>query len=399
MTASDRDTVIVSAARTPIGVFGGSLKDIPAVQLGAHALREAVRRVGLHEHPQDIDYAFIGMVVQAGAGQIPARQATIGAGLPDSVSSDTINKVCASSLRAANLGDALIRAGDAQIVVAGGMESMSQAPYLIRQARWGARMGDVNMIDSVVFDGLTCSFGGCHMGVYGSQVAREFGIGREVQDEWALRSHVRAQAAWDAGKYAEEVVPFPVPQKKGDPVLFARDEAIRADSTLEKLGKLKPVFVADGTVTAGNAPGLNDGGSALVLMSRGKARGLGLEPLATIVSQGQVSEAPPYLHTVPARSGLKALQKAGLKVSDLSLVEFNEAFAAVALVSTSLMPGLDPEKVNVNGGAIALGHPIGASGARILMHLVYELRRRGGGYGLAAICSGGGQGEATLVRV
>jgi len=396
---NDRDAVIVSAVRTPWGVFGGSLKDIPAVQLGAHAIREAVRRAGLQAHPQDVDNVFMGMVVQAGAGQIPSRQASMGAGLPDSVPSDTINKVCASSLRAANLGDALIRAGDAEIVVAGGMESMSQGPYLVRQARWGARMGDVNMIDSVVFDGLTCSFGGCHMGVYGSQVAKEFGVGREEQDEWALRSHLRAQAAWDAGKFAEEVAPFPVPQRKGDPVPFARDEAIRPDSSLEKLGKLKPVFVADGTVTAGNAPGLNDGGSAMVLMSRRKARELGLEPLATMVSQGQYSEAPAYLHTVPARSGLKALQKAGLKVSDLSLVEFNEAFAAVALVSTRLMEGLDPEKVNVDGGAVALGHPVGASGARILMHLVYELRRRGGGYGLAAICSGGGQGEATLIRV
>lgn len=396
--SSDREVVVVSAVRTPFGTFGGTLRDIKATDLGAVVIREAVARANLSERPTDIDYVFMGQVVQAGAGQIPSRQASKGAGLPDAVPSDTINKVCASSLRAVNLADALIRAGDLNVAVAGGMESMSQAPYLVRQARWGARMGDVAMVDSVVHDGLTCSFGACHMGVYGSEVAAEFGISRQAQDEWSYRSHQRAIAAWEQGKFAQEVVPVQVPQKKGNPVPVSRDESMRPDTSLEKLAALKPVFDSQGTVTAGNAPGLNDGASALVVMTRGKARELGLTPLATIVSQGQVSEAPKYLHTVPARAGLRALQKAGLSVNDLALVEINEAFAAVALTSIQVA-GFDPETVNVDGGAVAYGHPIGATGARILMHLIYELQRRGGGYGLAAICSGGGQGEATVVRV
>jgi acetyl-CoA C-acetyltransferase len=315
-----------------------------------------------------------------------------------SVPSETVNKVCASGLRAVNLADVLIRAGDADIVVAGGMESMSNAPYLLERARWGYRMGDGKLVDALVYDGLWCAFGGCHMGVYGSRVAAEYGIGRQEQDEWAYLSHQRAIAAQDAGRFADEIVPVEVPQKQGPPRRVERDEAVRRDTSLERMAALKPVFDPQGTVTAANAPGLNDGAAALVVMSREKATELGLEPLATIVSQGQHSEDPPYLHTVPARAGLKALQKAGLTVKDLSLAEINEAFAAVVLTSIKI-GGFDPQVVNVNGGAVALGHPIGASGARILMTLVYELRRRGGGYGLAAICSGGGQGEATVVRV
>ncbi|MCL5676955.1 MAG: acetyl-CoA C-acetyltransferase [Firmicutes bacterium] len=387
---------MVSAARTPFGNFGGSLRDIAATDLGALAIKEAVHRAGLEGW--QIDNVFMGMVVQAGAGQIPSRQATMKAGLPQEVPSETVNKVCASSLRAANLADVLIRAGDADIVVAGGMESMSGAPYLLDRARWGYRMNDGRLVDAVVKDGLWCSFGDVHMGVYGSQVAAEFGISRQAQDEWAHRSHIRANQATVEGRFKEEIVPVAIPQKKGDPMVFQRDESIRPDTTLEKLATLKPVFVADGTVTAGNAPGLSDGGSAMVLMSRHKAERLGMPILAAIVSQGQVSEAPKYLHTVPARAGLKALEKAGLTVKDLDLVEINEAFAAVALTSIKI-GGFDPEIVNVNGGAIALGHPIGASGARILMTLLYELRRRGGRYGLAAICSGGGQGEATVIRL
>ncbi|HWI65873.1 MAG TPA: acetyl-CoA C-acetyltransferase [Symbiobacteriaceae bacterium] len=393
-----REAVIVSAVRTPFGSFGGGLKELAATDLGAVVIREAVRRGGLTGREAEIDNVFMGQVVQAAAGQIPSRQATHKAGLPVSVPSETVNKVCASSLRAVNLADMTIRAGDAETVVAGGMESMSNAPYYLTKARWGQRMGNGELIDAVVYDGLTCSFGGCHMGVYGSEVAAEYGISRQAQDEWAFRSHQRAMAAWDAGRFADEVIPVPVPQRKGDPVPFSADESIRRDSTLEKLAGLKPAFQKDGTITAGNAPGLSDGASALVVMSRERAEALGLEVLATIVGQGQHSEEPKYLHTVPARAGFLALKKAGIGVKDLGLVEINEAFAAVTLTSVKLLE-CSPEIVNVNGGAVALGHPIGASGGRILMHLIYELRRRGGGYGLAAICSGGGQGEATVVRV
>lgn len=396
MTDRRRETVIVSVARTPFGAFGGSLKDFSATDLGGIAIREAVKRSGLKG--EEIDYAFMGHVVQAGAGQIPSRQATMKGGLPKEVPSDTVNKVCASSLRAANIGDYMIRAGDADIVLAGGMESMSNAPYLLPKARWGLRMGESKLIDAVVNDGLWCSFGGCHMGVYGSTVAAEFGITREQQDEWSFRSHRLAAKAYEENKFADELAPVDVPQKKGDPIRFNRDESIRSDSSLARLAALKPAFGADGTITAGNAPSLNDGGSAVILMARERAEKLGLPILASIVSQGQVSEAPQYLHTVPARSGLKALEKAGLSVKDLDVVEINEAFAAVTLTSIKVA-GFDPETVNVNGGAVALGHPIGASGARILMTMIFELRRRGGTYGLAAICSGGGQGEATLIRL
>lgn len=393
-----RESVIVSAVRTPFGGFGGGLRTLSATDLGAVAIREAVRRAGLTNSQTSIDNVFMGQVIQAGAGQIPSRQATLKAGLPVSVPSETINKVCASSLRAANLADMLIRTGDAEVVVAGGMESMSNAPYLLDSARWGYRMGDGKLVDAVVHDGLTCSIGGCHMGVYGSAGAEEYGISRQAQDEWALRSHQRAVTAWSKGHFVDEVTPVWIPQRKGNPVAFGADETLRPDSTLEKLAGLKPAFVSDGTVTAGNAPGLSDGATALVVMSRQRALDLGLEPMAVIVSQGQHSEEAKYLHTVPARSGLVALRKAGLGVKDLSLIEINEAFAAITLTSIKLLE-CDPELVNVNGGAVAIGHPIGASGGRILMHLIYELRRRGGGYGLAAICSGGGQGESTLIRV
>jgi len=392
-----REAVIVSAVRTPFGVFNGALKDLAATDLGGIAIREAVRRVGLHDRPEQIDHVLMGQVVQAGAGQIPSRQAACKAGLPFSVVSETVNKVCASSLWAVNLADLMIRAGDADVVVAGGMESMSNAPYLLRNARRGYRMGHGELVDGVIHDGLWCAFGDVHMGTYGGRAAREYGISRAEQDEWAYRSHMRAAAAWDKGLFADEVTPVTIRQKKGE-VTVAADEPIRRDTSMEKLAALRPAFEPDGTVTAGNAPGLSDGAGALVIMSRDRAEALGLEVLATIVAQGQHSEEPHALHVVPARAGQQALARAGLTVRDLKLVEINEAFASVALVSMRLL-GVDPDIVNVNGGAIALGHPIGASGARILMHLIYELRRRGGGIGLAAICSGGGQGEATLVRV
>lgn len=391
-----REAVIVSAVRTPFGSFGGGLRDLSATDLGGVAIKEAVRRARIEGN--QVDYAYMGMVVQAGAGQIPSRQATVKGGLPMEVPSETINKVCASSLRAVNLADTMIRAGDADVVIAGGMESMTNAPYLLDKARWGYRMGNGTLTDSVVNDGLWCAFGGCHMGSYGSAVALEFGVSRQEQDEWAFRSHQRATAAIDSGKLKDEIVPVEVPQKKGAPLRLENDEGPRRDTTLERLAGLRPAFEKDGTITAGNAPTLNDGASALVVMSAQRARDLGLPVLAKIVSQGQVSEEPKYIHTVPARSGLKALQKAGLKAGDLNLVEINEAFAAVTLVSIKV-GGLNPESVNVNGGAVALGHPIGASGGRILMTLIYELRRRGGGHGLAAICSGGGQGEATVIKV
>jgi len=392
---SDRDTVVVGYARTPFGTFGGGLKSVSATDLGAHAIRHALLRAGVDG--ADVDYVYMGQVVQAGEGQIPSRQASIKAGLPDTVPSDTINKVCASSLRAANLADMAIRLGESDVVVAGGMESMSRAPYLVFGARWGLRMGDTAFVDAVVHDGLWCSFGQCHMGVYGSQVAAEFDISRSAQDEWAYRSHLRSLAAIDSGRFAEEIVPITVTERRAA-VEVRNDEGPRRDTSLEKLSQLKPVFLEDGTVTAGNAPGLNDGASAVVLMSRGEALRRGLPILATIVSHGQVSQAPRYLHTVPALAAQAALKKAGRTVADVRLFEINEAFAAVTLTSIKLL-GVDPERVNVNGGAVALGHPIGASGTRILMTLIQELQHRGGGYGVAAICSGGGQGEATLVRV
>jgi len=384
--------VIVAAKRTAFGRLGGSLRDIPATDLGAAAIKATLESVNVAGG--EVDEVIMGMVVQAGAGQIPSRQATMAAGLPKEVPSQTINKVCASSLKAVNLADVLIRAGEAGCVVAGGMESMSRAPYLVEQGRFGYRLGDGRLVDSVVHDGLWCSFGNCHMGTYGSEVAAEFHTSREEQDAWSYRSHMLAARATDEGLFRDEILPLPL--RSGE--IFAADEAIRRDTTLEKLAKLRPAFEPDGTTTAGNAPGLNDGASALLVMSEERAKASGLPVLARIMAQGQASDEPKYLATVPRQAADAALRKAGMKASDLDLVEINEAFASVTLISTKQL-GIDPEKVNVNGGAVALGHPIGASGGRILMTLIYSLRRRGGGVGLAAICSGGGQGEATIVEV
>lgn len=389
-------SVIVAAARTPFGGYGGSLKDIPAVDLGGHVIKDVVRRAGLKG--DEIDYVYMGQVIQAGAGQVPSRQATIKAGLPTTVPSDTINKVCASSLRAVNLADLMIRAGDAEIIIGGGMENMSQGPYLLPKARFGYRLGDGAVIDATVHDGLWCAIHNCHMGVHGGRVSLEFGISRQQMDEWSYRSHQRAVKAIRDGKFKDEIAPVPIPQRKGPAIVFETDESPRSDTTIEKIAALPPVFEKDGLVTAGNAPPISDGASAVVVMSEERAKRLGLEPLATILGQGAVSQDPPYLHTVPHLSGMQALKKAGLSQKDISVVEFNEAFAAVTLTAIKL-GGWDPEIVNVNGGAVALGHPIGASGARILMTAIYELRRRGGGYGLVGICSGGGQGEATVFRV
>ena len=389
-------SVIVSAVRTPFGRLGGALAPLKAVELGGTVIAKALERAGLSG--DQVDYVIMGMVLQAGAGQIPARQAARLAGLPWEVPADTINKVCASGLRAVILADQAIRAGDVHTVVAGGMESMSNAPFGLFRARWGYRMGHDRAVDLMVHDGLWCSFYDVHMGVHGGTVAREYGVTRQEQDEWALRSHQRALAAIDAGRMAEEIVPVSVPSRKGPPGIVDTDEGPRRDTSLEKLAALPPVFDPEGTVTAGNAPGVNDGAGALVVMSEERAWELGLKPMATILGHASVSADARYIATVPGLAANKLLQKAGLRPDQIDLFEINEAFAAVALISMRLI-GCDPERVNVNGGAVALGHPIGASGARILMTLIYELRRRGGGLGLAAICSGAAQGDAVLVRV
>ena len=380
-------TVIVSAVRTPFGRLGGGLKDLPATELGAVAIRAALERAGLDG--AEVDYVIMGQVLQGGAGQAPARQAAVGAGIPVDVPADTINKVCASSIRAVEIADSMIRAGDADLVVTGGMESMSNAPYILAKARFGYRLGDGSLIDLMTHDGLVSSFDGRHMVEQASFVSRELGISREEQDEWALRSHERAAAAQDAGRFDDEIVPV------GE---LTADESVRRDTTLEKLAALKPVFDPDGTTTAGNAPGVNDGASCVIVCSEEFAKRRSLEPLATVLAQGTVADEFAYLARTPAKAGAAALASAGRTIQDVDRVEINEAFASVAANSTRLL-GADPDTVNVNGGAVALGHPIGASGGRILATMVHELRREGGGLGLAAICSGGGQGDALLVEV
>jgi len=386
---ADRVTrsVIVSAARTPFGKLGGGLSGHTAVDLGAVAIRAALERARLE--PGEVEYVIMGQVLQAGAGQAPARQAAVAAGIPREVGADTINKVCASSIRAVEIADQMIRAGDADVVVTGGMESMSNAPYLVPKARFGYRLGHGALLDSMVSDGLTSTFDQLHMVQQASHVARELGIGREDQDAWAVRSHERAVRAIDAGLFADELVPV------GD---VAVDEGPRRDTTLEKLAALKPVFDPEGTTTAGNAPGVNDGAGCVIVTSEEFARRRGLEVLATIVAQAAVADDFAYLARTPARAGKLALEQAGRTIDDVERVELNEAFSSVALHSTRLL-GADQSRVNVNGGAVALGHPIGASGARIVATMVHELRRNGGGLGLAAICSGGGQGDALLVEV
>jgi len=380
-------SVIVSAVRTPFGKLGGALADRPATELGAIAIRAALERAGIEAH--EPDYVMMGQVLQGGAGQAPARQAAIGAGLPIETPSDTINKVCASSIRAVEIADSMIRAGDAELVVTGGMESMSNAPYILAKARFGYRLGDGSLIDLMLHDGLVSSFDGRHMVQQASFVARELGISREEQDEWAFRSHRRAVAAADAGRFHDEIVPV------GD---LMADESPRRDTSLEKLASLEPVFDPEGTTTAGNAPGVNDGASCVVVASEEWARRRAIEPLATIVSQGAIADEIAYLARTPAKAAAVALERAGKTIDDVARIEINEAFASVAKHSTRLL-GADEERVNVNGGAVALGHPIGASGGRILTTMVHDLRRNGGGLGLAAICSGGGQGDAVLIEV
>jgi acetyl-CoA C-acetyltransferase len=387
--------VILGAARTPFGRFGGALSALSAPELGGVAIREAIERSGIED--REIEHSIFGLVVQAGVGQIPSRQANFHAGLPFSLTTETLNQVCASGLRSATLAETIIRAGDHEVVLTGGMESMSNAPYFLQGARWGMRMGDRSAVDAMIHDGLLDAFERVNMVRFGSDGARKCGISREDQDRWALRSHQRAAAATDEGRLAEEIVDVNVSGKKDQTEYVETDEPIRRDTSLEKLAALPPLDEG-GSVTAGNAPGVTDGAGALMLASESFAEKLDLEPLGTIVAQAKVAEEPPCLLTVPGNAGNLALEKVGWSADDLDLVEINEAFAGVAIHSTEIL-GVSEEIVNVNGGAVSLGHPIGASGARILMTLLYELRRRGGGRGLAAICSGGGQGDAVLVEV
>ena len=380
-------SVIVAAVRTPFGKLGGGLAHLQATELGGLVIRAGLDRAGIEN--AEVEYVIMGQVLQAGAGQAPARQATIAAGLPTSTPADTINKVCASSIRAVEIADAMIRAGEHDVVVTGGMESMSNAPYLLQKARFGYRLGHGELIDSMVFDGLTDAYDSLHMVQHNSLVSRELGITREEQDAWACRSQLRAASARDEGRFDDEIVAV------GD---VAADESIRPDTTVESLAKLKPVFDPEGTTTAGNAPGVNDGASCVVVTSEEFAKRRGLPILATIVAQGYVADDFAYLVRTPANAAAVALRKAGKTIGDVKRVEINEAFASVSLNSTRLL-GADEDVVNVNGGAVALGHPIGASGGRIVGTMVHELRRQGGGLGLAAICSGGGQGDALLIEV
>jgi acetyl-CoA C-acetyltransferase len=388
-------TVILGAARTPVGRLGGGLSSLAGTELGGIAIRAALDRAELP--PDRVQHVVMGQVLQAGVGQIPSRQAQIAAGIPREVSSETINKVCASGLRAAGMIDAAVRAGDLDVAVAGGMESMSQAPYLLPQARFGARMGDMKALDAMVHDGLTNPFSGKQMFEDATEVGDELELTRADMDRWALRSHQRTIAATDDGRLPEEIAPVTVKGRKGETVVEV-DEAPRRDTTLERLAALPGLTGRDGSHTAGNSPGVNDGAGALVLASDAWAEAEGREWLAEIVAQAAVADEFAYLARTPANAALAALDKAGLQPGDIDLWEINEAFASVTLHSMRML-GIEEDRVNVNGGAVAIGHPIGASGARILGTLVHELRRRGGGYGCAAICSGGGQGDAVIVRV
>ncbi|SFM80047.1 acetyl-CoA C-acetyltransferase [Thermodesulforhabdus norvegica] len=387
--------VIATAVRTPVGSFGKTLASVSAVDLGVVALKEALRRINLT--PEMVDEVILGNVLQAGQGQNPARQVAVKSGIPYEVPAFTVNKVCASGLKSVILAAQAIMVGEAEIVVAGGIENMSQAPYAVPKARWGHRMGDGSLVDLMIFDGLWDIFNGYHMGITAENVAERFGISREEQDRFALRSQQKAEAAIKEGKFREEIVPVTVPQRKGDPIIFDTDEHPRFGTTLEALSKLPPAFKKEGTVTAGNASGINDGAAVVIVMSEKKASELGIEPMARIVSYASAGVDPAIMGTGPIPASRKALEKAGWSVDDLDLIEANEAFAAQAIAVNREM-GWDVEKVNVNGGAIALGHPIGASGARILTTLLYEMKRRSARRGLATLCIGGGQGCALTVE-
>ncbi|MFJ7994348.1 acetyl-CoA C-acetyltransferase [Peribacillus frigoritolerans] len=389
-------TVIISGVRTPFGKFGGGLSSLTASQLGGIAIKEALVRAGIEG--SEVDEVIMGNVLQAGQGQIPSRQAARHAGLPWEVKTETINKVCASGLRSVTLADQIIRLGEEEIIVAGGMESMSNAPYILPKARWGLRMGDGELKDTMISDGLSCSFTGVHMGTYGNSTAEDLEITREEQDSWAYESHQKAIKAIDGGILAEEIISVQVPVRKGEPITIEHDEAPRKDTSAGKLAKLGPAFNNEGTITAGNAPGVNDGAGALVLMSEERAEKEGKTPFAYILAHAEVAVEAKDFPKTPGLVINELLKKTGKSIEEIDLFEVNEAFAAVALASGKIA-NIEPEKVNVNGGAVALGHPIGASGARIIITLMHELKRRGGGLGIAAICSGGGQGDAILIEV
>jgi acetyl-CoA C-acetyltransferase len=388
-------SVILDGTRTAIGSFGGTLKDIPAPDLGAHCIRTLVDRNGID--PASVDEVIMGVVLSAGMGQIPSRQAAIRAGLPYEIASTTVNKVCASGMRAITLADVQLRAGDSQLIVAGGFENMSRVPYADFERRWGARMGDTKEIDLMIHDGLWCAFDDVHMAGHGEKVAKEYGLDRAMCDAFACRSQNLAAAAMSAGTFADEITPFPVPQRKGDPVMFAVDEQPRPDSTIEKLAALRPVLGTE-LITAGNAPSVNDGAAAVIVCTEERAAQLGTKPLAYLVAEAHVAMKPYQFPIAPAFAIKRLLEKAGRQLSDIKVIECNEAFAAVALACGKEL-GWDENVVNPNGGAVAFGHPIGMSGARIILTLAYELRRRGGGLGIAAICSGSGQGDAVLIEV
>jgi acetyl-CoA C-acetyltransferase len=387
-------SVIVAGARTPIGKMSGALASFSGADLGGFAIKAALERAGVQ--PTDVDYVFMGQVLQAGQGQITARQAAVKAGIPMTVPATTVNKVCLSGLNSIYLADLLIQAGEAEIVVAGGMESMTNSPYLLPGARAGYRIGDQKVVDAMMYDGLFCAFDVCAMGA-GTEKYLNSSIARDKQDAFAALSHERASAAIKEGRFADEIVPIEVPQRKGDPVTVETDEGVRPGTTTDSLSGLKPAFAADGTITAGNASQISDGGAAVIVMSKAKAESLGATALGEIVSYGQVAGPDPSLLTQPSRATQQALDKAGLAVGDVDLFEFNEAFAAVGLASMDDL-GISDEITNVNGGAISLGHPIGMSGTRLALTLLHELKRRGGGTGAAALCGGGGQGDALILR-
>lgn len=389
------EVVIASAVRTAIGSFLGALKDVSASELGGIVIKEALSRSGVKA--EDVDEVIMGNVLQAGLGQNPARQAAIKGGLPETVPAMTINKVCGSGLKAVHLARQAILAGDADIVVAGGMENMSQAPFLLKNAREGFKMGDQKAVDSMISDGLWCAFNDYHMGITAENLCDRYSISREEQDAFAAASQERAAAAIENGKFKEEIVPVEIPQRKGDPVVFATDEYVKAGTTTDKLGKLRPAFKKEGSVTAGNASGINDGAAAFVIMSRAKADELGIEPLAIVTANANAGVDPAVMGIGPVQAVKKVLAKSGMELADIDLIEANEAFAAQSLAVDREL-NFDKEKLNVNGGAIALGHPIGASGARILVTLLHEMKRRDAKTGLATLCIGGGQGVATIVQ-
>lgn len=390
-----KEAVIISAVRTPVGKFLGALKSLKATELGAIAVREAVKRAGVS--PEDVDEVIMGCVIQAGLGQNPARQAALHGGLPNTVSAVTVNKVCGSGLKAIMMAAQGVQLGDTEIVVAGGMESMSNAPYLLTKAREGYRLGNGTLVDTVINDGLWCAFDDQHMGCTGEVVAERFQVSREEQDEYALNSHRKASEAINAGRFRDEIVPVEIKQRKGPPVLFDTDEPVRADTSMESLAKLKPAFKEGGTVTAGNAPGVNDGASAVVVTSAERAKSLGIEPLVRIVGQATSGLEPQLVMMAPVEAIRKLLKKTGWSLDEVDLIELNEAFAVQAVAITREL-NLDPDKINVNGGAVALGHAIGQSGSRILTTMIYEMKRRNAHRGIAALCLGGGNAVALAVE-